>query len=87
MDTNSLEKTLNSILNTLPCTVAPLGAMSYSLKRIKNLKIFKNFFFVKSQLSLLGFHNLTNFFPMSLIYRRPSLKESRKQKVNENSEN
>ena len=43
MDSNSLDKALNSILNTLPRTVAPLGAISYSVKKIK--ETFDNFFF------------------------------------------
>jgi hypothetical protein len=32
MDSNSLDKALNVIFNTLPRTVAPLGTISYSEK-------------------------------------------------------
>ena len=45
MDSNSLEKTLNSILNTLPRTLAPLEAIRISRKRI--LKKVLDFFFYK----------------------------------------
>ena len=63
MDSNSLDKALNSILNTLPPTVAPLGAITNSVKK-NQAKIFKFFFreiaTFTSRLSL--FHD---FFPMS----------------------
>ena len=82
MDSKSLDKALNSILNTFPRTVAPLEAITYSVKKklSKNLtkKKIKNFFFVKSQLPLLDFYYFTIFFPMSWIYRRPCLEEVRK---------
>ena len=39
MDSNSLDKTLNFMLNTLPRTVAPLGAVN------KKQKFDKKFFF------------------------------------------
>ena len=45
MDSNSLEKTLNSILNTLPRTLAPLEAIRISRK--KSLKKVLDFFFTK----------------------------------------
>jgi hypothetical protein len=93
MDSNSLDKGLNSILNTLPHTVAPLGAGSYSVIKIKQkfdkkkkFKIFKqNWGEIAIFTSrLLPFNG---FFLMSWIYWRPCLKESRKQKVNKNLEN
>ena len=47
MDSNSLDKTINFMLNTLLRTVAPLEAISYSVKKLgKNFTIFFfNFFF------------------------------------------
>ena len=35
MDSDSLDKALNFIFNTLPRTVAPLGAIIYSVKKSK----------------------------------------------------
>ena len=76
MDLNSLDKTLNSILNTLPCTVAPLEAISYSVKKSSKYLTFT------SRLS-----PFNDFFSNYMNLSEPCLKESRKQKVNENPEN
>ena len=46
MDSNSLEKTLNSILNTLPRTLAPLEAIRISRK--KNFKKSFRLFFLQN---------------------------------------
>ena len=81
MDSKSLDKALNPILNTLPRTVAPLGAITNSVKKNqakiwqkKNLKFFfswnRNF---HSRLSL--FHD---FFPMSFILSANLLKRIKK---------
>ena len=44
MDSNSWNKALDLIFNILPRTVAPLRAISYSVKKNKE-KIWQNFFF------------------------------------------
>ena len=52
IDSNSLDKTLKYILNTLPRTLAPLEAINYSVKKnflkyekkIYIFKIFKTYF-------------------------------------------
>ena len=49
MDSYSLDKALNLIFNTLPRTVAPLGAISYSEKNQEKIwqkkNVFTAFFF------------------------------------------
>ena len=65
MDSNSLDKPLNFILNTLSRTLAPLEAINWFnwQKSSENLKTQLNFFqkFVNSQCSLQDFHHLTFF--------------------------
>ena len=64
MDSNSLAKILNSILNTYtpPCTT--YGAIIFITKNVHFVekKKFKNIFFVKSQPSFSDFLTLTIFF-------------------------
>ena len=74
MDSKSLDKALNSILNTFPRTVAPLEAITYSVK--KNQK----FFFreiATSTSRLLLFHN---FFPNVMNLSATLLRRSKKNR-------
>ena len=84
MDSKSLDKALDSILNILPRTVAPLEAITYSVKKklSKNLTKKKNqkFFFreiATSTSRLLLFHN---FFPNVMNLSATLLRRSKKNR-------
>ena len=80
MNSDSLNKLLNSILNTLPRILAPWEAIQEKLTKNwekMNKKIKK---IVKSQRSRLDFHHLTVFFQ---CHEYVAQKETKKWKVNE----